>query len=70
MFHNIMLATHAMCGGIFDIRLTANLLGNLPVKNFLNRLEIDRVTVMGLWLCFLAHPVVMYKFSRFKKKFA
>ena len=52
MFHNIMLANHATCGGIFDIRLTANLLGNLPVKNFLNRLEIDRVTVMGLWLLF------------------
>jgi len=56
MFDNIMLATHATCGGIFDVRLTANLLGNLPVKNFLNRLEIDRVTVMGLWLCFFGPP--------------
>ena len=29
-------ATYARCGKIFDIHLTANLPGNLPVKKFLN----------------------------------
>jgi len=28
------VATYARCGGIFDIRLTANLPGNFSVKNF------------------------------------
>jgi len=28
------VATYARCGGIFDIRLTANLPRNLPVKKF------------------------------------
>jgi len=28
------VATYAMCGGIFKMRLTANLPGNLPVKKF------------------------------------
>jgi len=31
------VATYAKCDGIFDIQLTANLPGNLPVKMFLNR---------------------------------
>ena len=26
------VATYVRCGGIFDIHITANLLGNLPVK--------------------------------------
>ena len=50
-------ATHARCGGIFYIHITANLARNLHVKNFLNRLRIDRITVMSLWPRFLAHPV-------------
>jgi len=45
------VATYTRCGGIFDIRLTANLPGNLPV------FRTDRIMVMSLWLRFLAHPV-------------
>jgi len=41
----------------FDIHLTANLPRNLPVKNFLNRLRIDKIMVMSLWPRFLVHPV-------------
>jgi len=29
------VATYARCGGSFDIHITANLPGNLPVKKFL-----------------------------------
>jgi len=43
------VATHARCGGIVDIRLTANLPRNLSVKKLLNRLRIDRIMVMSLW---------------------
>ena len=43
------VATYARCGGMCCIRLTANLLRNLPVKNFLNRSRFDRITVMSLW---------------------
>jgi len=43
------VATYARCSGIFSIHLTANLLRNLPVKNFLNRLRFDRIMVMSLW---------------------
>ena len=43
------VAIYARCGGIFDIHLTANLPGNLPAKNFLNRLKIDRIMVISLW---------------------
>ena len=46
-----------MCGGMFVIHLTANLLRNLPVKKFLNRLRFDRIMVTSLWSRFLAHPV-------------
>ena len=52
------VATYARCGGIFKMRLTANLPGNLPVKNFINWLRSDRIMVMSLWPRFLAHPVV------------
>ena len=48
------VATNARCGGIFDIHLTANLPGNMLVKN---RLRFDRIMVMSLWPRFLAHPV-------------
>jgi len=43
------VATYARCGGTFDIHLTANLPRNLPVKNLLNRLRIDRIVVTSLW---------------------
>ena len=46
------VATYARCGGIFNIRLTANLRRNLQVKNFVNRLRFDRIIVMSLWLRF------------------
>ena len=51
------VATYARCGEIFDIRLSANLPGNLPVKKFINRLRIDRIMVMSLWSRFLARSV-------------
>jgi len=50
------VATYARCSEILDIRLTANLSRNLPVKKILNRLRIDRIMVMSLWSRFLAHP--------------
>jgi len=43
------VATYARCGEIFNIRLTANLLWNLSVKNFLNRLRFDRIMATSLW---------------------
>ena len=46
-----------MCGGIFDIHLTANLPMNLTVKKILNRCGIDRIMAMSPWPRFLAHPV-------------
>ena len=52
------VATHGRCGGMFNMHLTANLLKNLPVKKFVNRLRFDRNMVMILWpRFFLAHPV-------------
>jgi len=45
------VATYARCGGIYNIRLTANLLRNLPVKLFnqLNQLVYENVhTITGL----------------------
>ena len=42
------VATYARCDGIFNTRLTTNLLRNLPVKNFLSRLRFDRIMVMSL----------------------
>jgi len=32
MFHKVVIATYARCGGIFDIHLTANLPRNLPER--------------------------------------
>jgi len=46
------VATYARCGGMFNIYLTTNLLRNLPVKNFVNRLRFDRIMVMSLWPVF------------------
>jgi len=34
------VATYARCGGMFNIHLTANLLGNLLVKNFYKSVKI------------------------------
>ena len=34
------VATHARCGGIFNVYLTANLPRNLAVKIFLDRREL------------------------------
>jgi len=33
---------------MFNIHLTANLLGNLPVKKIVNRLKFDRIMVISL----------------------
>ena len=49
------VATYARCDGILKIRLTANLLRNLPVI-FLNRLRFDRIMVMSLWSRFSCPP--------------
>ena len=46
------VATFARCGGMFNIRLTANLLRNLPVIFFLNLLRFDRIMVMSLAMVF------------------
>jgi len=54
------VATCARCGGIFNIRLTANLPRNLQVKNFVNLLRLDRIIVMSLWLRFFGPPCVCY----------
>jgi len=51
------VATYTRCGGIFNMRLTANLPRNLLVNNFVNRLRFDRIMVASLWPRFLAHPV-------------
>ena len=37
-----IVATYARCGGIFNIRLTANLQRNLPVKKFPKSIKIWR----------------------------
>ena len=34
------VATYARCSGIFNIHLTANLLGNLPAKTFFESVKI------------------------------
>jgi len=43
------VATYARCSGILNIRLTANLLRNLPVVFFKNRLTFDGIMVTSLW---------------------
>jgi len=49
-----------VCGGMFNVHLTANLLRNLPVKKIVNRLRFDRIIVMSRLSHFLAHPVQMF----------
>ena len=51
------VATYARFDGTLNMHLTANLLGNLPVKKIVNRLTFDRIMVMNLWPRFLAQPV-------------
>jgi len=53
------VATHVRCGGIFNIRLTANLQRNLPVIKFLNR--FNRIMVMSLWSRFFGPPCTCNK---------
>ena len=50
------VATHTRYDGIFDIRLTANLPRNLPVKKILNQLRVDKIIVMSLWPRFFDPP--------------
>ena len=54
------VATYAWCSGIFDTHLTANLPGNLLVKNFLKSIKnwqnYGHESVAPL---FLAHPVLL-----------
>ena len=57
------VATYARCYGISDIRFTANLPRNLPVKKLLNRLRIDRIIAMTLCPGFLAHLVVVGNYT-------
>ena len=42
------VATYARWGGMFNIRLPANLLRNLPVKKIVNRLKFDKIMVVSL----------------------
>ena len=51
------VAIHARYGEILNIRLTANLPRNLPVKKILNRFTFDRTVAMSLWHACLEHPV-------------
>ena len=43
------VVTYARFGQISSMRLIANLLKNLPVKKFFNRLRFDRIMVMSMW---------------------
>ena len=52
------VATHARCGGLFDIHLITNLPGNLPVKKNFNGLRFDRIMVMSLWSRFFGPPCI------------
>ena len=55
------VATYARCGGIFDIHLTANLLGNLPVKKNCKSVKIWQNYGHESVAPFLAHAVVTLK---------
>ena len=49
------VATHARCGGIFDIHI--HIYQRMLSKKIINGLRINRNMVMSLWTRFLAHPV-------------
>ena len=53
------VATYARCDEIFDIRLTANLPRNLPVKKFLKSVNNWQNYGHDSMAPFLAHPVVL-----------
>ena len=54
------VATNARSGGIVYSQLTANLPGNLPVKNIVNRLRLDRIRVQVCVPTFLRHPAAIH----------
>jgi len=51
------VATYARCGGIFDIPLTANLPGNLPVRKVLKSVKNWQNCSQESVASFLVHPV-------------
>jgi len=52
------VATHARCDGIFNTRLTTNLLRNLPVKNFFKSVKIwQNYGYESVTPLFLAQPI-------------
>jgi len=56
-----------MCGGMFNVLLTVNLLRNLPVKKISKSVKIWQTyarMVMSLWPRFLAHPVYPIRISQ------
>ena len=56
------VATHARCGEIFNIRLTANLPRNLPVKNFLKSVKIcQNFGYQSVAKVFLAHRLFWWR---------
>ena len=60
------VATHARCGGILKIYLTANLPNNFRVK-FFKQLRFHRIVVMSLWPRFFSPPctrTLSYKLDR------
>ena len=63
MFHKVV--RQHMQGSVgflnFNIHLTRNLPGNLPVKIFFNLLRFDRIVAMSLWPTFW--PTV-YRYSK------
>ena len=50
------LTTYARCGVIFNNYFTANLPGNLRVEKCENRLRLDRLMAVSLWLSFFRPP--------------
>ena len=64
------VATCVRCGGIFNIRLTANLPRNLPVNFFLKRLRFDRIMGMSPWPHFFGPPCIQLPAGTFGTKLA
>ena len=54
--HTLEVVRQLGSGAIFNIQFTADLLGNLPVNFFVERLRFDRIIAMSLWPHFFAHP--------------
>ena len=56
-----IVATHARCGGIFYIHLTAKIYQGIFQSSeivFLNRLRFDRIMAMSLWSRFFLAQLV------------